>query len=124
VTAIAAVLVVPEVRIFLDLEGNQAEMGVSLGDMTPEMADQSGYPVREGAMIPSVRGDGPASGVLDRGDMIIGIDGRRIRSSEDIIDEIDEIAAHKPGDEVYVNIINWPSFTQQKLPVKLQRNER
>jgi putative serine protease PepD len=60
-------------------------------------------PAAQGAAIQEVLPDGPAEreGLL-AGDVIVGIDGRSVDEPEDVSDAV---SAHRPGDEIDVEVI-------------------
>ena len=83
-----------------------AYVGIETEDLTPGIARRLGYPVREGAVITNVKDGSPAAAAglrggldekrvlgtdfVDGGDVIVAIDGRRVRSSEDVVRIVSE----------------------------------
>ena len=93
-------------------EVQRAYLGVEMADVTDQVADDLNLPVKEGALIQSVVPDGPADdaglrggrtptgeGVVAGGDLIVEIDGKAVKRSDDVADAI---SGKKPGDEVTV----------------------
>lgn len=84
-------------------------LGVSLRDVTPSIASQFGLPVERGVMIQQVEANSGASRAGLRGttantpgDVIIAIDGRPVRSFDDLASYID---TKRVGDRIEVRII-------------------
>ena len=90
----------------------RAYLGVEMAAVNEQIADELDLPAEEGALITSVVAGGPAddaglragraatgSGIPAGGDLIVKLDGKTVRSP----DEVGEvIAGHKPGDTVAV----------------------
>ena len=90
----------------------RAYLGVEMAALNEQIADELDLPAEEGALITSVVAGGPAddaglragraatgSGIPAGGDLIVKLDGKTVRSP----DEVGEvIAGHKPGDTVAV----------------------
>jgi 2-alkenal reductase len=79
-----------------------AYVGITTQDLTPALADALGYSVRQGALIEDVRAGGPGaaaglhggsksvrvlgySTLKSGGDVIVAIDGRPVRSADDVV---------------------------------------
>ena len=93
-------------------EVQRAYLGVEMGDVTAQVADDLNLPVKQGALIQSVVNDGPADdaglrggrtptgeGIVAGGDLIVKVDGKDVKASDDVADAIGD---DKPGDEVKV----------------------
>ena len=93
-------------------EVQRAYLGIEMGDVTEQVADDLNLPVKEGALIQSVVDDGPADdaglrggrtptgeGIVAGGDLIVKVDGKDVKASDDVADAI---ADKKPGDEVRI----------------------
>jgi S1-C subfamily serine protease len=87
-----------------DPEQPVAYLGVSSQTVTAALAFQLDLPVEEGALVVGIAPGGPAdrAGIED-GDIIVSIDGRAVRSSEEVGAEIIE---HDPGDHVDVGVVH------------------
>ena len=93
-------------------EVQRAYLGIEMGDVTEQVADDLNLPVKQGALIQSVVDDGPADdaglrggrtptgeGIVAGGDLIVKVDGKAVKASDDVADAI---AGKKPGDTVEV----------------------
>ena len=112
-------------------EAKHAYLGLSGGDLTPELADLLNLPAdADGALVGEVTPDGPAdqagleggSGrvsvdgqrVEAGGDLITAIDGEQISGFDDVIAAVDE---HEPGDELELTVLR--DGQEQSLSVEL-----
>ena len=78
-------------------------LGVQVGDITPELAEQFGLPVSEGVVVLFVDRTSPASRAgLARGDIITSIAGQPITSGGDLRRLL---RARQPGDTVTAEVI-------------------
>jgi serine protease Do len=79
-------------------------VGVMMMPMSPAVARYIGVPAStEGAVVRQVVPDSPADAAgLRAGDVIVGVDGNRTKSTESVQSEI---RAHKPGDEVTLRVL-------------------
>jgi serine protease Do len=60
-------------------------LGVSIQDITPELAKSFGLKEKKGALVADVIKDGPADKAgIERGDVIVGFDGKEIAESKDL----------------------------------------
>ncbi|MDR1482139.1 MAG: Do family serine endopeptidase [Synergistaceae bacterium] len=67
-------------------EVNRGWLGVSLQTLTPGFAETYGIPTDEGAIISGVLQGSPAEGAgLRRGDVITAIDGKAMKSGQDVV---------------------------------------
>ena len=93
-------------------EVQRAYLGIQMAPVTKQVADDLNLPVKEGALIQSVVGDGPADDaglrggrtptsedIVAGGDLIVDVDGKSVKGPDDVADAI---AGKKPGDEVTV----------------------
>jgi len=78
-------------------------MGVNLRTVTPAIAEQLGLEDPRGVVVTEVRSDGPATGVLQRGDVILSVGGQRIESRQQFVSYLALEAS--PGDTVQVTIV-------------------
>ena len=91
-------------------EVQRAYLGIEMGDVTEQVADDLNLPVKRGALIGSVVDGGPADkaglrggrtptgeGIVAGGDLIVRVDGKPVRASDDVANAI---ADNKPGDDV------------------------
>jgi S1-C subfamily serine protease len=108
-----------------------AFIGVVTTDLTPAFANHFHYGVQHGAVITSVEGDSPASKAHLRGgkgdqqflgtdfspggDVIVAIDGRLVRSSEDVVRIVTERLS--PGEVVSFTVVRGKS--RLDVPVRL-----
>ncbi|HYC62353.1 MAG TPA: trypsin-like peptidase domain-containing protein [Thermoanaerobaculia bacterium] len=78
-------------------------LGVQVGDITREMAEQFGLPVAEGVVVVFVDRSSPAARAgLARGDIITALAGQRITSGGDLRRVL---RARQPGDAVTAEVI-------------------
>jgi S1-C subfamily serine protease len=110
-----------------------AWVGVSTQTVTPSMADALGFPVQRGAAVQRVVEDSPAAdaglrggsntrdheGIQIRtgGDVIVGIDGRRVQNAEDVVREVSRLI---PGARVVFAIARGT----QRLDVPIELGDR
>ena len=109
-----------------------AYVGITSEDLTPSLARRFGYPVRYGAIVDQVRPDTPGSraglrgggetvdvnGTTFRpgGDVIVAIDGRRVRSAEDVVRLVTERL--RPGQTARFTIVRRGK--RLVVPVRLE----
>jgi S1-C subfamily serine protease len=90
----------------------RAYLGVNMVDVTDQLARDLNLPVKRGALIQNVVEGGPADraglhggrtpvggDIVAGGDAIVGVDGERVRSGDDVAAAIGE---HEPGDKVEI----------------------
>ena len=93
-------------------EVQRAYLGIEMGDVTAQIAEDLNLPVKRGALIGSVVDGGPADdaglrggrtptgeGIVAGGDLIVRVDGEQVKAADDVANAI---ADNKPGDEVKV----------------------
>jgi S1-C subfamily serine protease len=91
-------------------EVERAYLGITMADVTSDIARDLNLPVKRGALIQSVVTDGPGDDaglrggrtpvgdqLVAGGDLIVRVDGKEIRKSDDVATAI---ADDKPGDTV------------------------
>jgi serine protease Do len=78
-------------------------IGVSIRDLTPELSNQLGLrPEIDGVLIDDIASNGPAARAgLAKGDVIVGVDGRRVEQVKDVPRAIAAIA---PGTQVRLTV--------------------
>jgi S1-C subfamily serine protease len=85
-----------------DIEAGRkpAFLGVGTTDLTPELKDQLGVNVDDGAVVESITGGSPADNAgIKRGDVIVKIGDDEIKSGGAVATAVRK---HKPGDKVSV----------------------
>jgi serine protease Do len=94
-------------------------MGVSIQDVTPDLAKSFGLQAPKGALIADVTKGGPADKAgLERGDVILDYQGREI---EDTAALRDAVANTSPGQEATVTI--WRKKEKEELKIKIGNAE-
>jgi serine protease Do len=62
-------------------------IGLKAEEVTPELREQTGYPVGSGILVREVREDGPAARVgVEPGDLILLLGAQNLRESEDLLE--------------------------------------
>ena len=84
-------------------EYEHAYMGVGLRTVTLEIAEQTSLDRPRGVLVGNVRPNTPAAGTLEQGDVIIGIDGTRIDTRQQLSSYLALQAS--PGDTVEVTVL-------------------
>lgn len=77
----------------------RALLGVRIGDVTAEIAQEFNLDKIEGIMIGEVNEGGAKDAGIERGDVIISIDGVKVNSSAELQEQVGK---HRPGDVVEV----------------------
>ena len=78
-------------------------LGVSMQDMTQDLAESFGLDSPIGALVASVLRDGPADKAgIKPGDIIIAVEGKPMKNSSDMLNRV---AALSPNDKVAVTVI-------------------
>jgi Do/DeqQ family serine protease len=94
-------------------------LGVTIQQMTPDIAKSLGLATAKGALVSSVTQNGPADDAgLERGDVILAIDGSPVENSNELRNRI---AATRPGSTVKLSVIRdggerTLSATLEELP--------
>lgn len=95
-------------------------IGVSIADVSAEMARSKGLKSAEGVYISGLSANGAAREAgLQEGDIIIAIDGQTTRTSSELQEKI--VNNHKPGDMVKVTVIR--DGDEKTFSVKLKNQE-
>lgn len=90
-------------------------LGVVVQQLTPSLVEAYKIPVKEGAIIADVQVDSPAEKAgLERGDVIIAIDGQKVKGTQDVILFIRN---KMEGDKVEVEV--YRKGSKKKLDVVL-----
>jgi S1-C subfamily serine protease len=84
-------------------------LGVSGQDMSYDLAQEVGSSVTYGWRVASVTSGGPSDGILNVGDIIIGLDGTLIRNNDDLASYIEENKL--PGQTLVVTVVRGGSTT-------------
>jgi serine protease Do len=93
----------------------RGRIGVSIGNVTRDLAESLGLPKPEGAAVSTVEADSPASKAgLEVGDVITKLDGRAIEGSADLSRSIRSM---KPGSKV--NLTVWRAGKTRDFPVTI-----
>lgn len=90
-------------------------LGVSMQDMTQDLAESFGLDNLTGALIAGVLKDGPADQAgIKPGDILIAVEGKLVTSSSELLNLV---AALPPGDTVTVTVIR--SKQEKSIPIKV-----
>ena len=93
-------------------------LGVNIDDLDHVEAEAFGLDSTDGALIIEVVEDGPsAKSGLRHGDVILEVDGEKIRSNRELIDRI---SSRQPGDEVKLTVFR----NGEKIQIKVELGER
>lgn len=95
-------------------------LGVSMQDMTRELAESFNLDSLAGSLIASVLKDGPADKAgIKPGDVLIAIEGKPVKDSSEMLNLV---AALPPGDTVTVTVIR--NKKEKSIPVKVGMRPR
>lgn len=95
-------------------------IGVSIADVSAEMARSKGLKSAEGVYVSGLSANGAAKEAgIQEGDIIIAIDGEQTKTSSELQEKI--VNNHKPGDKVLVTILR--DGEEKKFEVKLKNQE-
>ncbi len=90
-------------------------MGVSIQNLTPELAKSLGIKATEGALVSGVEKGSPADKAgLKRGDLVVGLSGKKVVDSTSLRNMV---AASAPGTKLDVKILR--DGKEQTLPITL-----
>ncbi|HVL19871.1 MAG TPA: Do family serine endopeptidase [Amaricoccus sp.] len=89
-------------------------LGVSIQNVTPEIAAAIGLKEVKGALVAEVVDDGPSKGVLKTGDVILSFDGKPVDSSRELPKLV---AAASPDSEVKIDLLRQGK--QEQVSLKL-----
>ena len=111
-------------------EVHRAYLGITGGDISPDIAQALNHPVDQGVLVEQVLGGGPADDAGIRGatgqatiagqtvpiggDIIIKVDGKQISGMNDVISAVND---RKPGDDLALTV--WSNGQQKDVTVKL-----
>jgi S1-C subfamily serine protease len=111
-------------------EVHRAYLGITGGDITPDIAQALNLPVDQGVLVEQVLGGGPAddAGIKGAtgqatiagqtvpigGDIITKVDGKQISGMNDVISAVND---RKPGDDLTLTV--WSDGQQKDVTVKL-----
>jgi len=91
----------------------RGRIGVQIQEVSKEVADSFGLKQAQGALVNSVEKDGPsAKAGVEAGDIIVKVDGREVRQSNDLPRII---TAVQPGKKVTLTV--WRKGTTRDIPV-------
>ncbi|HEY7172209.1 MAG TPA: PDZ domain-containing protein [Vicinamibacterales bacterium] len=108
----------PAVDTAIDMPGTRARLGVTIQEMTPQLATYFG--AKEGMLVSSVSDDSPASRAgLKAGDVIVSVDGRKVATRTDLVSVLREA---KDRQEVSIGIMRERRASSVKAT--LERPER
>lgn len=93
-------------------------LGVSIQDLTPDLAAAMGKDTARGALVSEVIADSPADGLLQAGDVIVEFDGQEVESSRDLPRLV---AAVKSGKTADIKVLR--DAQEKTLAVKIGRHE-
>jgi serine protease Do len=81
---------------------SRAWLGVVIQELTDEIASQFGVEPESGILIADVRPDGPSYGILQRGDIVLSVDGKPVKR----ISELQQEIMYRPvGSKVQLEIL-------------------
>jgi serine protease Do len=89
-------------------------LGVSIQNVTPEIAAAIGMTDEHGALVSEVVANSPSDGVLKTGDVIVGFDGKPVESSRELPKLV---AAAAPDAEVKLDVLRQGK--EEQLSLKL-----
>lgn len=90
-------------------------VGIGLSDLNADIAKYFGFDFKEGTIITQViEGSAAEKAGLQQYDVILEIDGNKIKNSQDLVDRI---GAHKVGD--HVKLLIWRSGNLQSVSVTI-----
>jgi S1-C subfamily serine protease len=90
-----------------------AFIGVEITSMTPELQQQYKFTVTEGAVVMSViAGTGASKAGVQQGDIIVGVNGQRITSAQDITSVLSSL---HPGDTITLQLVRGKKHFSLKV---------
>jgi len=93
-------------------------IGIELTDMTPQKAESMNTNYTYGVLVVSVRSESPAEGRLQKDDIIIGVDGRSVKRSEDLFIYLERYKS--PSDKITLKVVR----NNKILDIELTLGER
>jgi serine protease Do len=95
-------------------------LGVEIKDLTPSLARSAGYTSMNGVYVYTVNEKSAAEdGGMRQGDVIIGIEGIKIKSKSELLEQI---GRKKPGDKVSIEYIRNGKPVQSSIILKNKSN--
>ena len=95
-------------------------LGVEIKDLTPSLARAAGYNSMNGVYVYTVNEKSAAEdGGMQQGDVINGIDGLKIKSKSELLEQI---GRKKPGDKVNIEFIRSSKHLQATITLKNKSN--
>jgi serine protease Do len=95
-------------------------LGVEIKDLTPSLARSAGYNSMNGVYVYTVNEKSAAEdGGMRQGDVITGIDGLKIKSKSELLEQI---GRKKPGDKVNIEFIRSSKTLQASITLKNKSN--
>ena len=102
-------------QLIEDGEATQPFLGVDLGELSPEDAEQFGIPVESGVLVANVQRGGPAADAgLERGDVITAAADVEVASYGDLLGALRD---YRPGDTINLTVVR--DGDEQQFEVKL-----
>jgi Do/DeqQ family serine protease len=102
-------------------------LGVSIQDVTPELADAMGLKVNQGVLVSEVEADSPAAKAgLHQGDVIVALDGQAVNTANDLRVRV---ADQDPGSTMPLTVIRNGAHmtvrvTLSERPAKLEHAQQ
>ncbi len=95
----------------------RAWLGIYIKDITPDLAEYFGIEPGEGVLVNDVVQGSPAQGVLERGDVILSVNGQAVHSTDELQQAI---MFNRIGERVTLDIVRG----EQRLTVEVVLGER
>jgi serine protease Do/serine protease DegQ len=100
-------------------EVRRGRFGATAQDTTPDIAKAFGVQPNEGAVLVDVASDGPAARAgLKRGDVVLAVNGRAVRGSADLRNQVGLIPA---GDSVELRFVRDGKAQTVRVPIEPPR---
>lgn len=97
----------------------RGDLGMAFQDLDSELARAFGRSTTGGALIHTIRPDGPAARAdLRPGDIVLELDGREVAGARELANEI---AAHRPGSAALLGI--WRAHALLRVAVRIEQSE-
>ncbi len=88
-------------------------LGVTVGNLTPELSEAFGTSGVKGVLVQEVREDGPAMKAgLEHGDIILQVDGKAVSNSRELIDFV---SSRSPGTQVEIQFMRQGRTLTKKV---------
>ena len=88
-------------------------LGINIQNLDYDRAQAFGLPGTEGALVTEVNGDSPAAKAgLAHGDVVLGVDGRTVKTTRDLIDYV---AGQQPGRTVELDVLRDGQRVRKKV---------